>query len=291
MLPLTGAGFDFCYFSATCQWYFSWCRFFSGFWAFWRESGWKCDMETFFGLDQSNYFGRVGIAYTVADPSCGWGLKPPRLAPTAEGASLLWHRLKPAEIRVPKVFASFRKTSANIILMMVIIYFHSARLWEDTLLIDQQSQSHVNRCVRGIHIQLVGMWTGYYYNFRNDVIADDPSHIMLQTYCTETAWCKLHCNRRMEAHKSLSNVWCRISTHSVLEFPQYDNFKFDPNWAWVSWLADSRARSIWQNRSKAHEQKAIALLQKNIRGAITRKRIQKELKALKLWVIWSFWQF
>eukprot|EP00434_Breviolum_minutum_P043455 symbB.v1.2.038741.t1/scaffold6153.1/size20491/1 len=31
-------------------------------------------------------------------------------------------------------------------------------------------------------------------------------------------------------------------------------------------------------RSKAHEQKAIALLQKNIRGAITRKRIQKELK-------------
>lgn len=53
---------------------------------------------------------------------------------------------------------------------------------------------------------------GYYYNFRNDVIADDPSHIM----------------------------------------------------------------------SKAHEQKAIALLQKNIRGAITRKRIQKELKAAKV---------
>jgi len=53
---------------------------------------------------------------------------------------------------------------------------------------------------------------GYYYNFRNDVIADDPSHIM----------------------------------------------------------------------SKAHEQKAIALLQKNIRGAITRKRIKKELKAAKI---------
>eukprot|EP00439_Symbiodinium_sp_Y106_P022523 s3867_g2.t2 len=53
---------------------------------------------------------------------------------------------------------------------------------------------------------------GYYYNFRNDVIADDPSHIM----------------------------------------------------------------------SKAHEQKAIALLQKNIRGVITRKRIKQELKAAKI---------
>ena len=38
--------------------------------------------------------------------------------------------------------------------------------------------------------------------------------------------------------------------------------------------------SAFENfRSKAHEQKAIALLQKNIRGVITRKRIKQELKA------------
>jgi len=53
---------------------------------------------------------------------------------------------------------------------------------------------------------------GYYYNFQNDVIADDPSHIM----------------------------------------------------------------------SKAHEQKAIGLLQKNIRGALTRKRIQQEIQAARI---------
>ncbi|CAE8594264.1 unnamed protein product, partial [Polarella glacialis] len=49
---------------------------------------------------------------------------------------------------------------------------------------------------------------GYYYNFSNETIADDPSHIM----------------------------------------------------------------------SKAMELKAIALLQKNIRGALTRKRIKKQVK-------------
>ena len=50
---------------------------------------------------------------------------------------------------------------------------------------------------------------GYYYNFQNDVIADDASHIL----------------------------------------------------------------------SKAHEQKAVSILQKNIRGAITRRRIKKETEA------------
>ena len=44
------------------------------------------------------------------------------------------------------------------------------------------------------------------------------------------------------------------------------------------------AAPLQNPRSKAHEQKAIALLQKNIRGAITRKRIQKELKAGRAFV-------
>lgn len=87
MLPLAGAGFDFCYFSATCQWYFSGGRSFFSFWGFWREIGWKCDMETFFFRFWPVQSFRSSIAYTVADPSFGWGLKPPRLAPTAEGAS------------------------------------------------------------------------------------------------------------------------------------------------------------------------------------------------------------
>lgn len=130
MLPLAGAGFDFCYFSATCQWYFSGGRSFFSFWGFWREIGWKCDMETFFFRFWPVQSFRSSIAYTVADPSFGWGLKPPRLGPNCRrcihcwqqvhsriqqkedteskqhrNVSLLWHRLKPAEIRVPKVFA------------------------------------------------------------------------------------------------------------------------------------------------------------------------------------------